>query len=106
MIRYIDLFCGIGGFRYASDRAFRSLGIQAECVFSSDIDKYAQQAYEANFGEKPAGDFTWQPSGSQFTIIEDIPEDRMCIKVKKPERLNKDEVLTALHFDKSWYEIL
>lgn len=57
-IRYIDLFCGIGGFRYASDRAFRSLGIQAECVFSSDIDKYAQQAYEANFGEKPAGDIT------------------------------------------------
>jgi len=57
-IRFIDLFCGIGGFRYASSRAFNNLGLKGQCVFSSDIDKYAQQAYEANFGEKPAGDIT------------------------------------------------
>lgn len=57
-IRYIDLFCGIGGFRYAADNAFQNLGIQSECVFSSDIDKFAQQAYEANFGELPVGDIT------------------------------------------------
>ena len=57
-LKYIDLFCGIGGFRYASKGAFDNLGIKGKCVFSSDIDKYAQQAYEANFGEKPAGDIT------------------------------------------------
>lgn len=57
-IKFIDLFCGIGGFRYASQQAFDKLGIKGECVFSSDIDKYAQEAYEANFGEKPAGDIT------------------------------------------------
>lgn len=39
-------------------RAFDKLGINGKCVFSSDIDKYAQQAYEANFGEKPVGDIT------------------------------------------------
>ena len=27
----------------------------AECVFSSDWDKYAQQTYAANFGHTPAG---------------------------------------------------
>ncbi len=27
-------------------------------MFSSDIDQYAQESYEANFGEKPAGDIT------------------------------------------------
>ncbi len=57
-LRYIDLFCGIGGFRYACKGAFNNLGIDGRCVFSSDIDKYAQQAYEANFGEKPVGDIT------------------------------------------------
>lgn len=57
-IRYIDLFCGIGGFRYASQAAFDKLGIKGECVFSSDIDKYAQDSYEANFGERPSGDIT------------------------------------------------
>lgn len=57
-IRYIDLFCGIGGFRYASQYAFDRLGLEGRCVFSSDIDKYAQESYEANFGERPAGDIT------------------------------------------------
>jgi DNA (cytosine-5)-methyltransferase 1 len=57
-IKFVDLFCGIGGFRYASGRAFENLKLQGECVFSSDIDKFAQQSYEANFGERPVGDIT------------------------------------------------
>lgn len=83
-------------------------------VFEFDTVRYDPELYRFEWNrngnlegyENNTHRFTWQPSGSQFTIIEDIPENRMCIKVKKPERLNKDEVLTALHFDKSWYEIL
>ena len=48
--QFIDLFCGIGGFRLAFERA------GAECVFSCDWDKHSQLTYEANFGEKPKGD--------------------------------------------------
>ncbi len=48
--RFIDLFCGIGGFRIAFEKA------GGQCVFSSDYDKFSQQTYEANFGEKPHGD--------------------------------------------------
>ena len=51
-IKFIDLFCGIGGFRYASKQAFEKLSIEGECMFSSDIDKFAQESYEANFHEK------------------------------------------------------
>lgn len=50
--RFIDLFAGIGGFRFALE----SFG--GVCVFSSDWDKHSQIVYEANFGEKPAGDIT------------------------------------------------
>lgn len=57
-IRYIDLFCGIGGFRYAANSAFDKLGLSGECVFSSDIDKFAQESYAANFSEMPVGDIT------------------------------------------------
>jgi DNA (cytosine-5)-methyltransferase 1 len=65
-LRFIDLFCGIGGFRYA----FESVG--AKCVFSSDWDKYSQITYEANFGHKPAGDIHAVDS-------KDIPEhDILC----------------------------
>ncbi len=57
-IKFIDLFCGIGGFRYASQQAFEKLGIKGQCMFSSDIDKFAAESYEANFNEKPLGDIT------------------------------------------------
>ena len=46
--------------------------------------------------------FTWQPHGSQFTIIEEIPHDRLHLKVRIPEKLDKEQVLTALNFNKSW----
>jgi DNA (cytosine-5)-methyltransferase 1 len=56
MYKFIDLFCGIGGFRVALEK--RGL----ECVFSSDIDSYAQEAYKKNFGETPAGNITEIPA--------------------------------------------
>jgi site-specific DNA-cytosine methylase len=44
-LKFIDLFCGIGGFRLAFERA------GGECVFSSGWNKYAQQTYAANFSK-------------------------------------------------------
>lgn len=49
---FIDLFAGIGGFRMA----LQDLG--GKCLFSSEWDKYAQETYKANFGERPFGDIT------------------------------------------------
>ena len=57
-INYIDLFCGIGGFRVAATQLFDQHNIPARCVFSSDIDPYARQTYQANFGDLPVGDIT------------------------------------------------
>lgn len=55
-MKFIDLFCGIGGFRLALE----SRGL--ECVFSSEIDPHARRAYANNFGETPSGDITEVPS--------------------------------------------
>lgn len=52
MYTFIDLFSGVGGFRHAMEK--RGM----ECVFSSDIDAKANEAYYANFKEKPKGDIT------------------------------------------------
>lgn len=49
---FIDLFCGIGGFR----QALESVG--GTCVFSSDKNKNARLTYQANYGEIPSGDIT------------------------------------------------
>ena len=60
-IRFIDLFCGVGGFRYAALDALQRHSLRGECVFSSDIDKDCQAIYAKNFGERPAGDITQVP---------------------------------------------
>lgn len=49
---FIDLFCGIGGFR----QAMESVG--GTCAFSSDKNKNARATYQANYGDMPAGDIT------------------------------------------------
>lgn len=49
---FIDLFAGIGGIRIAFERA------GGKCVFTSEWDEACQDVYEANFGERPAGDIT------------------------------------------------
>ena len=51
-IKFIDLFCGLGGFRLALEKQ------KCQCVFSSDIDEAVSKVYENNFGEYPKGDIT------------------------------------------------
>ena len=55
-MKYISLFSGIGGFEKGIHQASEKMGIELECVFSSEIDKYARQIYEKNFGVEPYGD--------------------------------------------------
>lgn len=50
LFTFIDLFAGIGGTRMP----FQQLG--GKCVFSSELDKFAQRTYAANYGEIPSGD--------------------------------------------------
>mgnify|MGYP000058669263 CR=1 FL=1 len=48
-LKTIDLFAGIGGIRLGFQRAAALEGVQSECVFTSEYDKYACQTYGKNF---------------------------------------------------------
>lgn len=55
-IRVCSLFSGIGGFETG---IFNAIGKEnVEIVFSSEIDKYADKAYETLYGHKTMGDIT------------------------------------------------
>lgn len=96
-IRYADLFGGVGGFRLGIERATndkfnssscnqdgriksdssRSNGkrrrTRATCVFYNDIDKYAVQTYNKNFGEN------WEATDIRNIKTKDIPGiDMLC----------------------------
>ena len=84
-------------------------------VFEFDTIRYDHELYkwEWNKNNNLVGThkktaehcFTWQPHGSQFTIIEDVPEKSLVIKIKQPKTLDKDQILKALGFDKSWVTV-
>jgi DNA (cytosine-5)-methyltransferase 1 len=61
-IRFIDLFCGIGGFH----QAFQNLNITSKCVFACDIDEHCRSVYKKNYGIEPEKDINQ-------VKIEDIP---------------------------------
>jgi len=64
--KFIDLFCGIGGFHQTNKR------LNGECEFACDIDKHCREIYEKNYGLTPYGDIT----KSDITIIP--PFDVLC----------------------------
>lgn len=68
MIRFIDLFAGIGGIRKGFEMACCERGIETECVFTSEIKPHAISVLKQNHPqEKVAGDITRVKS-------DDIPE--------------------------------
>ena len=68
-MRFVDLFCGIGGFHSALHR------LGHECVFASDIDLHAAEVYEKNWG-KPGG---FSVNSDIRNVIDDVPEmDIIC----------------------------
>ena len=68
-MRFVDLFCGIGGFHAALSR------LGHECVFATDIDADAAAVYEMNYG-RPGG----YPVHTDIrSVIDDIPPmDIIC----------------------------
>lgn len=50
-LRFIDLFAGLGGMRLGLEEAARSIGIETECVLTSEIKPFAIKTYQENFSE-------------------------------------------------------
>lgn len=51
-VTFIDLFAGIGGFRYSFEQS------GCKCVFSSEIDEACKKVYQENYDDEPYGDIT------------------------------------------------
>lgn len=48
-VKFIDLFAGLGGIRLGFEKAFKDVGIETECVMTSEIKPYAVKTLKHNF---------------------------------------------------------
>ncbi len=66
IFKYVSLFSGVGGF----EQALNKLG--GTCVMASEIDKFANQAYEVLYGHKTVGDIT-------KVVADDVPDHDLLV---------------------------
>ncbi len=92
--RFIDLFCGIGGFHQAMEQ------LGGQCVYACDIDDDCRKTYYANYGIMPNRDIT------QVNVNEIPDYDVLCAGFpcqafsKAGKRLGfQDETKGTLFFD-------
>ena len=69
MVKFVDLFAGIGGIRIGLEKALAKLNIKNQCVLSSEIDKNACETYRLNFNETPSGDINEIISPPAFDFL-------------------------------------
>lgn len=55
-VKFIDLFCGLGGIRLGFQKALKNHQLDSHCILSSDIKNIAIKTYETNFNEEVKGD--------------------------------------------------
>lgn len=85
-------------------------------VFEEEACKFLPEDYEWEWNQKgnlegyvkgtDIKKFTWQPHGSQFTVITKVPEGRLKLRIRQPPHLDREGVLRQLKFDPSWIEIV
>lgn len=83
-------------------------------VFEYETVRYPEDKYEWRKNkrgnlegfDKETGEhkFTWQRHGSQFTIKEVVPENRLRFFVKRPPSLNAKTLLDSMGYNSSWIE--
>ncbi|MDE0472467.1 MAG: hypothetical protein OXH57_11050 [Ekhidna sp.] len=84
-------------------------------VFEFDTIRYDPELFEFHWNRRGNLEgfdknsihkrFVWQPHGSQFTIIEEVPENSLILRLRQPEPLDRDKVLNAIGFDKTWVTV-
>ena len=94
----------------------RSYDLSEVVVFEFETIRYDVELYKWEWNKnnnligkhKRTGrhKFTWQPHGSQFTIIEDVPAESLLIHVRQPQPLDKEQILSSLGVDKSWITVI
>ena len=93
----------------------RNFGTFEFALFEHDLSRYVTSEYEwiiNRNGNLEGYDctsnrhcFTWQPHGSQFTVIYDVPQSVYKFTVTIPDTLDFNRTVQQIGFDESWVTV-
>ena len=84
-------------------------------LFEHDVYRYVTSDYKwrknsngnlEGFDASNRHCFTWQPHGSQFTVLYDVPPSILMFSILQPRVLDFEETLGQVGFNDSWVKIL
>lgn len=89
-------------------------GLEKVSIFETETIRYNPKGYQWKWNKRGNLEgydgedhvFTWQPHGSQFTIIEKVPDSRVKLKLKAPRKVTPADVLDTVGFDDSWIKVV
>jgi len=93
----------------------KGANLESILVFEFETDMYISNDYKwvwnkngnlEGYDRQSNHKFTWQPHGSQFTIVESIPKDSLRLSIKAPSEISKKAVLEQIGFDSSFYKTI
>lgn len=94
----------------------KSLDFTDYIIFETDTLRYDPELYDFRWNKRGNLEgyrksdgmhkFTWQPHGSQFTIIEEIPDNRLHLAVDKPQKVDKSVILESIGYSKDWVRVI
>lgn len=84
-------------------------------LFETEINRFNTSEYDWTVNKNGnlegrskthgAHKFTWQPHGSQFTIIYSVPSSAVRFRIKRPPVLDFNKTMEQIGFDESWVSI-
>lgn len=101
-LRTVALIRDMSGFRF---KIFEAQTAQ----FDPADYRWTRNARNNLEGHAVSGDthvFTWQPHGSQFTIIRQVSGSARSFSIRKPETLDPQQVLSSLGYSDDWVTFL
>lgn len=89
----------------------KSSDLAEVAIFEFDTIRYDPEVYVwkwnknsnlEGFDRNEEHQFTWQPHGSQFTVLEHVPEDCLIVTTKIPPKIDKVATLKEIGFNENW----
>ena len=101
-LRSVILIRDMDGFRF---KIFEAQTAQFDPA-DYDWSRNARNNLEGRAIQGGTHTFTWQPHGSQFTIIRTVSGSARSFEVRKPGTLNPQQILNSLGYSANWVTFL